>query len=103
MVLSRTLLERLRAIPGVATASFSENGVFSGTESATSLQVAGFTARTEDDTTANYDRVGPGYFTAIGARLLDGRDFTDDDAQHGSVWPWSTRPWRRSTSQTATQ
>jgi predicted permease len=80
--LSRTLLERLRAIPGVAAASFSENGVFSGTESATSLQVAGFTARTEDDTTANYDRVGPGYFTAIGARLLDGRDFTEGDTQH---------------------
>jgi predicted permease len=80
--LARTLLERVRAIPGVAAASFSENGIFSGTESATNLQVVGFSPRTEDDTMANYDRVGPGYVTAIGARLVDGRDFTDRDDEH---------------------
>jgi len=77
--LARVLLDRVRAIPGVAAATFSENGIFSGTESATVLQVVGFTARTDDDTVANYDRVGPGYVTAIGARLLTGRDFTDRD------------------------
>jgi predicted permease len=80
--LAQTQLERLRAIPGVAAASFSENGIFSGTESATGLQVEGFTARTTDDSTVNYDRVGPGYVEAIGARLVAGRDFTErDDAR----------------------
>jgi predicted permease len=80
--LAQTQLERLRAIPGVVAASFSENGIFSGTESATGVQVEGFTARTADDSTVNYDRVGPGYVEAIGARLVSGRDFTErDDAR----------------------
>ena len=58
--LAQTQLERLRTLPGVAAASFSENGIFSGTESATGMQVVGFTIRTPDDSTVNYDRVGPG-------------------------------------------
>ncbi len=77
--LSREMLERVRRIPGVAAASFSENGIFSGTESFTSLHVEGFTARTEADSNANYDRVGPGYFKAIGARFIEGRDITESD------------------------
>ena len=77
--LARSQLERLRAVPGVAAASFSENGIFSGTESATGLQVAGYTPRTADDSVVNFDRVGPGYVEAIGARLMAGRDFTERD------------------------
>jgi predicted permease len=79
--LSRTLLERVRAVPGVQAASFSENGIFSGTESFTTLHVEGFVARTQADSNANYDRVGPGYFKALGAKLIDGRDFEDNDVQ----------------------
>ena len=79
---ARTTLERVRRIPGVVSASFSENGIFSGTESSTTLQAEGFVARAEDDTTANFDRVGPEYFTAIGAKVTQGRDFlaTDDES-----------------------
>jgi predicted permease len=77
--LSRALLERVRRIPGVAAASFSENGIFSGTESFTTLRAEGFVARTENDTSANYDRVGPDYFKAIGARLTQGRDILASD------------------------
>jgi len=80
--LSRELLERVRRIPGVTQASFSENGIFSGTESFTNLQVQGFTPRTEADTNSNYDRVGPGYFTAIGARFIEGRDIAESDNEH---------------------
>ena len=80
--LSRDLLDRVRRIPGVAQASFSENGIFSGTESFTNLQVEGFTPRAEADTNANYDRVGAGYFKAIGARLIEGRDIAETDNEH---------------------
>jgi predicted permease len=84
--LVRTQLERLRAIPGVAAATFSENGIFSGTESATTVEVEGFTARTADDSVVNYDRVGPGYVAAIGARLVAGRDIAErDDARAPAV------------------
>lgn len=82
--LSRTLLDRMRRIPGVAAASFSENGIFSGTESFTTLHVEGFTPRTEADTSANYDRVGPAYFSAIGARLIEGRDITEADNERAT-------------------
>jgi predicted permease len=79
--LARTLLERVRRVPGVVGASFSENGIFSGTESMTSLQIPGFVARTARDSSIKYDRVGPGYFDAIGARIVSGRDIlpTDDE------------------------
>ena len=82
--LARTQLERLRALPGVAAASFSENGIFSGTESATGVEVEGFAARTADDSTVNYDRVGPGYVEAIGARLVAGRDITERDDERAA-------------------
>jgi predicted permease len=59
--------------------SFSENGIFSGTESFTTLQVEGFTARADSDTLVAYDDVGPSYFRTIGGHLLQGRDFEARD------------------------
>ena len=70
---------RLGQVPGVAAVGWSENGLFSGTESGTSFQVPGYTATADDDTTSAYDLVGPGYVSAIGARLLRGREFTASD------------------------
>ena len=76
-----TLLERLRALPAVTQATYSENGIFSGTESGTTFGVPGFVAHSYDDTTASYDVVGPDYFRAIGARLVAGRDLTEADGE----------------------
>ena len=70
-------------IPGVVGASYSENGIFSGTESESSIAVQGFTPRTPDDSAARYDQVGPHYAAAIGARLYAGRDMADRDASPG--------------------
>jgi predicted permease len=77
--LVRELTARLAAIPGVRAVSVSENGLFSGSESGTTLAVEGFTARAASDTEVAYDDVGPGYFHTIGGRILLGRDFTDGD------------------------
>jgi predicted permease len=80
--LCRTLAERLASVPGVQAVTYSENGIFSGSEGFTTLRVDGYVPRTAEDTSANYDRVGPGYFRAIGARLLRGREFdARDDAR----------------------
>jgi putative ABC transport system permease protein len=73
------LTGRFERTPGVAAVSYSENGIFSGTESASTFQVPGFTARSNEDTLANSDAIGPGYVQAIGARLLAGREFTPSD------------------------
>jgi predicted permease len=78
-MLHREITRRVGALPGVAHVSYSENGIFSGTESSTTLQVEGFTASTAADTMVSYDDVGPGYFAAVGARLLQGRDIEERD------------------------
>jgi predicted permease len=77
--LCRQIAERLGRLPGVRDVSFSENGIFSGTEAATTVQVDGFVARTEEDSVSNFDQIGPGYFRAIGARLVRGRDIERQD------------------------
>jgi predicted permease len=77
--LCRALADRLAALPGAAAATYSENGIFSGGEGWTTLRVDGFVPRTADDSSANFDRVGAGYFRAIGARLLRGREFDARD------------------------
>jgi predicted permease len=82
--LARELNGRFTRLPGVVASSYSENGIFSGTESNNSFQVAGFTPRTAGDSSANSDQVGPGYLHAIGARLLQGRDFTEADNGHSA-------------------
>ena len=73
------LLERIKQQPGVAAATMSENGIFSGTESTSSLQVDGFSAKAEEDTSAYFDRVGPDYFRAVGGTILQGRDIDARD------------------------
>jgi predicted permease len=80
----RDLTERVGQLPGVVGVTYSENGLFSGTESGTSLQVEGFTARQHADTIVAYDDVGPEYFHTIGADLLQGRDFEPRDNEAGA-------------------
>jgi len=73
------LRDRLAAVPGVAAVAFSENGIFSGTESATTIEIPGFTMRQPADSQIAYDQVGAGYMHAIGAHLLAGRDIERGD------------------------
>ncbi len=81
--LARDLTDRVAALPGVAAVSVSKNGIFSGFESATTIGVEGFTAVRDADTIVTYDAVGPGYFRAVGANLLLGRDFEAGDDESG--------------------
>jgi predicted permease len=76
------LAGRFSRIPGVLGVSYSENGIFSGTESQSGISVEGFTPRVEADSESVYDQVGPRYAAAIGARLLQGRDFDARDNTH---------------------
>lgn len=81
--LIRDLTRRAALVPGVTAATMSENGIFSGTESGTNVQVEGFTASTDADTNIAYDDVGPGYFHTVGAQILQGRDFEARDNESG--------------------
>ncbi len=89
--LVHSLRERVAAIPGVRDATFSENGIFSGSDSHTSIEVPGFTARTADDTMIAYDNVGAGYAHAIGARIVAGRDLQSSDENKPARTALATR------------
>jgi predicted permease len=75
----QNLLERVRLLPGVRTATFSENGLFSGTESALDVDIEGFTPASDGDKEARFDQIGPGYFTGVGIPILLGRDMSERD------------------------
>ncbi|HEY0284725.1 MAG TPA: ABC transporter permease [Vicinamibacterales bacterium] len=77
VAISQRVLERLRTMPGVAAASYSENGVLFGRDSSTDLmRPQGFREATSYPR-ASWDVVGPLYFTAMGIPLVTGRDFSD--------------------------
>jgi predicted permease len=76
---AHSIHDRLSALPGVAAVTFSLNGIFSGTESNTSIRVPGFVARSADDSSVAYDLIGPNYVRGIGGRLIAGREFTSSD------------------------
>jgi predicted permease len=73
------LHDRVAEVPGVSAVTYSVNGIFSGTESNTSIQVPGFVARAPEDSLIAYDQVGPDYARSIGGRILQGRDFNKSE------------------------
>ncbi len=74
------LLERIRVLPGVRQATFSENGLFSGTDSGQDLkEVEGYTPGSHDDLEARFDQIGPGYFSSLGIPILLGREIDQRD------------------------
>ncbi|HEY4217216.1 MAG TPA: ABC transporter permease [Gemmatimonadaceae bacterium] len=80
--LAHSVRDRVATVPGVSAVTFSENGIFSGTESSTTIELPGFTMRAPSDSEVAYDEVGPNYVHAIGGRLIGGRDImTSDEAE----------------------
>jgi len=75
----RELLERLKTLPGVRSATLSLNGLYSGTESADMFKIEGFTAGNDQDNVAYDDEVGPNYFSTIGVPIVLGREINEQD------------------------
>ena len=79
---AQLVLEKLRTLPGITAASYSDNGLFADRESGAPIRVNGFVPASPEDASARFDQVGPGYFAAVGIPLLLGRDFADTDTAH---------------------
>jgi predicted permease len=77
--LAERLVARISALPGVRGVTYSENGLFSGTESADAILVPGFPAAKPGDRVANEDSVGPDYFAVVGIPILLGRGIGPED------------------------
>jgi predicted permease len=78
-VLFRDLLAQIDGIPGVQAASFSHNGVFSGSNSGDDVEVEGYTPAGQNDHESAFDMVGAKYFSTLGIPLLLGRDIAERD------------------------
>jgi predicted permease len=76
MAFPARFLERMRAIPGASAVTYSENGIFSDTESDSSVTLEGVASGKSRDDGLNiaYDHVGPDYFRSLQAPILLGRD-----------------------------
>jgi predicted permease len=75
----REMSSRLASLPGVRSVTASENGLFSGTESADAMKIEGYTASRDQDRVVYWDQVGVDYFHALGIPILMGRDFGPQD------------------------
>lgn len=75
----RQLTERVRALPGVASASVTWQLPLSGSSGMTGLEIEGQPNEPGNIPMAVIHSAGPDYFHTMGLPLLKGRDFTDHD------------------------
>jgi putative ABC transport system permease protein len=71
--------QRIKDLPGVLSASFSDITPISGNSSNNIIEVEGFVAKSRRDSIAWTNRVSPGFFETFGTPLLAGRDFDQHD------------------------
>ncbi len=85
---TRLFFERLetelRAAPGVTAVTMSNVEILAGHNRQRDVAVQGFKAGPDTDSNSRYNRVGPGYFSALGIPLIAGREFTDADTIHSA-------------------
>ncbi len=77
--LNLRLRDRLAAVPGVESVSFSQNGIYSGRNYNTIFNADGLSSTDPRLHNSAYDHVGPNFFTTAGAHILSGRDFNERD------------------------
>jgi putative ABC transport system permease protein len=76
------VLERVRALPGVRHAGAVSDLPFSGSRTGQSFDIEGHPPGPDELTpSADYRKVSPDYFEAMGIVLLRGRDFTERDGE----------------------
>lgn len=78
---ARDLLQNIRTLPGVKAAGYNTVPVLAGDEWDSTMAVEGHKAQDGEDMQAFMNAISPGYFEAMGVRLVEGRDFTQADAK----------------------
>ena len=73
------MLDHLRAMPGVRSASVSNMTPISGSFWNEDLQIEGYTSKGHDDTLVYFNEVSDRYFETFGIDLIAGRDFNTHD------------------------
>src|SRR4029077_3533935 len=80
------LLERIRALSGVQSATLARLRPFSyGVYSSAPLEIEGYQPPRNEQLAADYNEVGEGYFATIGIPIVVGREFTRNDDQNAPL------------------
>jgi predicted permease len=79
--LYRRMLDSVRAVPGVESASLSFRTLLSGARRSESVAVEGYTAERDEDNAIRIIHVSPDYFESVGMTLLEGRAIDDRDRE----------------------
>ena len=79
-VFYRSLLDRLRAMPGIKSVGQATVPILAGDEWDSSMAVEGHTAKDGEDMQAFMNALSPGYFQTMHIPVIAGRDFKDSDA-----------------------
>ena len=79
----KSLVERLRAQPGVTDAAFALVGLLEGNEWDNTITVEGYQAQQGESMNAYFNAVSPGYFKMMGIPVMRGREF--DARDEGAV------------------
>jgi predicted permease len=74
------VLDSIRATPGVKSAAYTAVAVLSGDEWDSTMSVEGHQAKDGEDMQAFMNSTSTGYWKTMGVPLLEGRDFTEQDA-----------------------
>jgi predicted permease len=84
--LREALLERVRTLPGVESATFARRTpLANGTFSSSPIAVDGYTPPPEESPTVEYNEVGPDYLVTLGIPLVSGREFTRGDDEKSAL------------------
>jgi predicted permease len=79
------MLARVRELPSVRAATYSNNGLFGGTDNGDQITVEGYTPTGRGDAGSSYDAVGPAYFSTLGIPVILGREITEQDLAAGRM------------------
>lgn len=78
------VLNAVRSIPGVVSASTADSGFRTGSSRTCCISLEGYTFGANDDRQIRTSRVAAGYFQTMGLPILLGRDFQSEDANKSS-------------------
>ena len=79
------MLARIRELPSVRAATYSNNGLFGNTDNGDRIAVEGYTPTGRGDNGSSYDAVGPAYFSTLGIPVVLGREIGEQDLASGRM------------------
>jgi predicted permease len=89
----KTILARVRAVPGVSAAALGTSALFEGGSWNSTFTLEGQRPTGNERVVAHNNSVSAGYFQTMGMRLVAGRDFDEPDEQPlkiEAIAPWRT-------------